>query len=80
MGRVKDSSESQVAAMKILTDSGMFQKDITLQMGCSQFAVSKILTKEQSDGKNFGRKDYQARWKSAEEDYSPRFSGSNEIC
>ena len=54
--RAKDISGSQVAAIKALRDSAMSQKDIALQTGCSQSAVSKILAKEQSNKKNCGRK------------------------
>ena len=56
MGGVKRHSGSQVAAIKVLRESAMSQKDITLQMGCSQSAVSKILANKQSIRKNCGRK------------------------
>ena len=56
MGRVKGVSESQVAAIKALRDSAMSQKDIALQMGCFQCAMSKILAKDQSNRKNCDRK------------------------
>ena len=83
MGRMKDIYRSQVAAIKALRDSAMSQKDIVLQMGCSQSAMSKILAKEESIRKNWGKK---IKTTSRDERVlkrittQTRFLSSNEIC